>query len=513
MPINISIDPVQPSFRAPSRKYEKVVLFPTLIVSKDTEGPMIKGLQIYAAVSGKHPELLTAPSESKSLDGFEVLGWGDTTYNSNTYGDVTIVPVTSKDGDTLQVDMTQIKPRGTSSQFATAVAGKWKGQGIYPLILTGAIDSEGNVLRNEFIQSKQLLGQMTNMKMAMSNSDPTSDVQLCNVDEASSITCRNAVDSTSFEVRNKNYGPSVEYFCADMSAVLALLTKMDDRMTAMEKRLPGPVQSNVSPPYVPQVAPRRSTPIPPTGWAPVTNWLHEADIAQNGAVLPRMTQFARNDPTGRKFINILENSVPSRSIGPMNADNQDAKVKRLVESIKSMGIDVDASWVIANGYRGPSADQMTQIARGTMPAPVQISRIVTPVKVTSEIVEKATKAARNALAPIVFQSHPESIDYMTTLMAQNGGKGPSQDQMKEFRSRFTPSKEPIVNTAKSMRIRPRLTVSNLNAFTTTNHGMPPQNIAEEDDDEEFGDYFSARHTGYEEPANPFGTINNSDQTI
>jgi len=483
LPAAVKLEPTALQINVPSDEYPRAVLFPTLVVGSDEDGaPVIRSVQVYAAVSGKHPELLTTQSRGESRDGYEVTGWGTPDYDAITGGDVTVFPVSQVKGDTLYIDGTQVHPKGTSSQFATAVINNWKGKGLYPLMLTGAIDEEGNVLRNEFIKEKQLLIQSSNVPIAVANSDPMSDVQLTTVNQALGID-NNSSGNHSFAVVQPHTKGRVHHWSADLNVILAELQKMNARID----RLEAPTAPNTS--YAPPryasanpFAPGSEVPqhIEAPQLTPIMHWIQHTNDKQSGQVVPLLTQFSERDSDGRMFLKLLTNSTPQRIIGATTEENQMAKVNRIIQSSKSMGINLDQQWVIDNGYRGPSADQVEEFKKNNHAAPNKAARVINPINAGAVDLILARKVAKNAVNPKVFEAKEQTIvDYVVTIMAQNGGKGLDQQQMKSLQNRFKAQKAEPLPTRRSMPIpdRPRLNVPNLNDFS---------NLQVSDDSNPFG---------------------------
>lgn len=484
LPAAVKLEPTALQISVPSEAYPRAVLFPTLVVGSDEDGaPVIRSVQVYAAVSGKHPELLTTQSTGQSRDGYDVTGWGTPDYDAITGGDVTVFPVSQVKGDTLYIDGTQVHPKGTSSQFATAVINNWKGKGLYPLMLTGAIDEDGNVLRNEFIKEKQLLIQSSNVPIAVANSDPISDVQLTTVNQALGID-NNSSGNHSFAVVQPRTKGRVQHWSADLSVVLAELQKMNARIDrlegprASETAYPPPRYASTNP-FAPGYVEAPQQMAAPQ-LTPIMHWIQHTNDRQSGQVVPLLTQFSERDSDGRMFLKLLTNSTPQRIIGATTEENQMAKVNRIIQSSKSMGINLDQQWVIDNGYRGPSAEQVEEFKRSNHAAPNKTARMINPINAGAVDAALARKVATNAISPKMFDANEQAVmDYVITMMAQNGGKGLDQTQMKSLQNRFKAQKAEPLPTRRSMPIpdRPRLNAPNFNDFS---------NLQSVDDSNPFG---------------------------
>lgn len=479
LPAEVKLEPTATRISIGSDNYPRCVLFPTLVVTSDDDGsPVIRSMQVYGTVQGLHPELLNVKTKGISRDGYTVLGWGTVDYDADVYGDVTVFPVSQVSGDTLYVDGTQISPKGTSAQFATSLINKWKGKGLYPLILTGAVDELGNVLRNDFIKEKQLLVESSNIPMAVANSDPISDVQLTNVDQAIGID-NNKTGNHSFKVVQPKTNGRVQHLSADLSAILEELRKINLRIDRIEG------------------APSRETPItprysqPPPSAPPSTNlnsimhWVENANMRQEGKIVPLLTQFSDRDQDGRMFYKLLSNSTPTRNVGPTTEENQMKKISRIIESSKSMGLDLTPEWIIANGVRGPTADQIKEFRTfGTITAEKK-GREITPVEAGAVSIVTATKIAKNAIAPSVFQAkEKEIVDYVVAIMASNGGKGLDQNQIKSLVNKYKVPKPTPLPTRRDMPIstKPKLYQPTLQEF----ENVQPSTSQSEEEDNPFG---------------------------
>lgn len=484
LPATVKLEPTALQINIPSEKYPRAVLFPTLVVGSDQDGsPVIRSLQVYAAVPGKHPELLTTQSVGQSRDGYEVIGWGTPDYDAITDGDVTVFPVSQVKGDTLYIDGTQVHPKGTSSQFATAVVNNWKGRGLYPLLLTGAIDEDGNVLRNEFIKEKQLLIESSNLPIAIANSDPISDVQLTNVNQALGIDNNNSGNHSFLVIQPPTKG-RVQHCSADLEVILAELQKMNARIDRLENpRVPdisyAPPSRATTNPFAPaSIVPPQQQMAPQL--TPIMHWIQHTDDRHSGQVVPLLNKFSERDSDGRMFLKLLMNSTPQRIVGATTEENQMAKVNRIIQSSKSMGINLDQQWVIDNGYRGPSAEQLDEFKRTNYATPDKKARVISAINAGAVDAALARKVATNAISPKVFEANEQAImDYVVTMMAQNGGKGLDQIQMKSLQNRFKSQKPDPLPNRRTMVIpeRPKLNAPNFSEFS---------NLQENDEQSPFG---------------------------
>jgi len=482
LPAGVKLEPTATQICIGSDDYPRCVLFPTLVVTSDEDGtPVIRSIQVYGTVQGLHPELLNVKTKGTSRDGYTVLGWGTPDYDAKVYGDVTVFPVSQVSGDMLYIDGTQISPKGTSAQFATSLINKWKGKGLYPLMLTGAVDDVGNVLRNDFIKEKQLLVESSNIPMAVANSDPISDIQLTNVDQAIGID-NNKTGNHSFKVVQPKTTGRVQHLSADLAAIMEELKKISLRMDRFEGRAQG--ETSVAPKYSPSAAPAQPQ---PSSLNSIMHWVENANTRQEGKIVPLLTQFSDKDQDGRMFYKLLANSTPTRVVGATTEENQMNKVKRIIESSKSMGLNLTAEWVIANGVRGPSADQIKEYkVQGTI-TPDKKAREINPVEAGSVNIVTARKIAKNAIAPGVFEAkQQEIIDYVVEMMASNGGKGLDQNQIKSLVNRYKTQKPAALPTRRDMPVsqKPRMYQPNLDNFQS----------------------IQPAHSSSEEESNPFGAI-------
>lgn len=127
------------------------------------------------------------------------------------------------------------------------------------------------------------------------------------------------------------------------------------------------------------------------------------------------------------------------------------KAKRLATNANSMGIPVDAAWVAANGYRGPSTEQIAYFKNTgkVLQNPKEMTGYMSTGNAGGQ--EKSAQIAQSIFGPRVDQ---EKIQMVKEYMENNGGKGPTSEVVKSWTGAEKRNKvKPQVRLGKQSRFR------------------------------------------------------------
>ena len=450
-------------FKVPSPGIPRMSLFPAVGLEDEPTGSEVTGVIMYGIIPGLHTDLLPHDAPvATSLDGFRVLGYRDPILKTSTRGNITVIPLMSVENTMATPMPVPLYPGDTSLLTAAAVATDNSWSGIMPFAITGAVDQVGNIAPNKWSSIKKSYLESYHFPLAGASND--ADYVIPNLSELIKFL-QNVPDETHGQARpgpsfyTPHKGHTGKTFAADsaLDQILAKLTQLDARMDRIESRATTSAERHMEQIFNEANAPVQL--VTSRGAEPkAIGWLHTVDSNYPGTFI-ELDRFATNDPTGRRFHQVLKNSTPMGPVGPTQSMNQASKIQRLYENAKSMGIGhlLTPEWIAQNGHRGPTSEQMKEFKFGRVPAPDPTSMNVAglskplniPVRINTDAVDK-TKAydiTWNALGKEFATK--EAIKEVIELMASNGGRGPPPPQIQELVRKYRPAKgTPHVKTLR-----------------------------------------------------------------
>nr|AEK06233.1 polyprotein [Infectious pancreatic necrosis virus] len=184
------------------------------------------------------------------------------------------------------------------------------------------------------------------------------------------------------------------------------------------------------------------------------SWTRKNDLTDH------MYEWSREDPDAIKFGKLISTPPkhPEKPKGPDQHQAQEAKAIRIsLDAVRAGANFATTEWVAENNYRGPSPGQFKYyMITGETPDPGEeyddyIKRpIVKPTDMT-----KIRRLANSVYGLPHQEPAPEPFyEAVAAVFADNGGRGPDQDQMQDLRELARHMKRHPKNAATPRRTRP-----------------------------------------------------------
>jgi len=415
--------------RTIGKTYPRLALFPSVVLTNQPNGVNeVDGAIVYGIVPGKHPELLpSGATVSQTLDGFQVLGYRDPVLKTYTRGDVTVFPIHQLEGNTFTPFPIPAEPGDTSLEAAARIATSDKWCGVMPFAVTGRVDDNDNIIPNNWTDKKKFFLKSYNLCVAGNNS--AADYWIRNIPQL--LDYLPNVPVTNHQKFYRPYqGHTGKTFAAD------------DELSQIANLSIQPLPMGVNQHHHIQMT-------------PIGEWFNVVETNYPQTISVNLQRFMVNDPNGTKFARILENSTPvtREKTGIDQQTAQRLRAEKVLMSVQSNALPDYMStieWIVANGYRGPTSNQMRQLKEGLYVEPdptsgnvegqIKIGTLATPISTNKVDQELAAKITVNGLGPL-FATEAAKQEVIE-IMATNGGRGPNQQQMQLLVAKYKPKTAP-----------------------------------------------------------------------
>lgn len=415
---------------------QRAVLFPVVVNEWNSTGFKILGVEVYAAVLGDFSRMIDkdVPRSFLNCHGRIVQNYyekGADLHECPEEG-VTFLRVRgitrNSSGDVLHIDGHSVPVSGTSLNLAMAVLNRTKFDKLCPIAFTGDFNDNDEVEHNHWASLKHAACAALNIPL-MGNGQCDINVQ----------TVTQAVEKAKNVMRGLDTG----IHRWDIMDVKVPALQGDKFLAATEGDEwdfppPPPVTSDVEDAQNAADALVEGVRLGDTRMMKlldVLGWISTNDVSGNGSLLDNLHRFSQLDPEAMRFHNILNNSTPVKAKGVTASVNQNMKAKKVQAMLATQGLKVPIDWIVRNGNRGPSADQMAIMRSGRLP------EIMAPENKLSG--EDLSNLVRNVLLSNLGEAYlgnEAARSDVEAIVRENGGRGPREEQVKALVLKHNPAK-------------------------------------------------------------------------